>query len=119
MFGAANLQTTASSTAEFFSRLTSEDGPVRGLLGAELHAELLAAQVTGFDEVFGTRATWTLGFVRDKGKIAKGGIGGSAAWWSLRHGHACACLTRRLDDDARAARIAAALGDALTVVGED
>ncbi|WP_406212798.1 serine hydrolase domain-containing protein [Streptomyces canus] len=119
VFGATNLQTTASSTAEFFSRLTSEDGPVRGLLGPELHAELLAAQVTGFDEVFGTRLTWTLGFVRDKGKIAKGGIGGSAAWWSLRHGHACAYLTRRLDDHVRASRIAAALGDDLTVVGED
>ncbi|MFG2730201.1 serine hydrolase domain-containing protein [Streptomyces canus] len=119
VFGATNLQTTASSTAEFFSRLTSVDGPVRGLLGPELHAELLAAQVTDFDEVFGTRLTWTLGFVRDKGKIAKGGIGGSAAWWSLRHGHACAYLTRRLDDHGRAARIAAALGDDLTVVGED
>ncbi|KQW09205.1 serine hydrolase [Streptomyces sp. Root369] len=119
VFGATNLQRTASSTAEFFSRLSSEDVPVRGLLGPELHAELLAAQVTGFDGVFGTRLTWTLGFVRDKGKIAKGGTGGSAAWWSLRHGHACACLTRRLDDHVRAARIAATLGDDLTVVGED
>ncbi|MFG2467248.1 hypothetical protein ACGFXB_17570 [Streptomyces canus] len=98
--------------------MTSKDGPVRGLLGHELHTELLAAQVTGFDEVFGTRLTWTLGFVRDKGKIAKGGIGGSAAWWSRRHGHACAYLTRRLDDHARAARIAAALGNDLTVVGD-
>jgi hypothetical protein len=59
------------------------------------------------------------GLVRDKGKIAKGGIGGSAAWWSLRHHHACAYLTRRLNDHSRAARIAAALGDDLTVVGED
>jgi CubicO group peptidase (beta-lactamase class C family) len=119
VFGATNLQTTATATARFFSRLTSEDGPVRELLGPELHSELLASQVTAFDEVFGTRLTWTLGFVRDKGKIAKGGIGGSAAWWSLRHGHACAYLTRRLDDHVRAARIAAALGDDLSVVGED
>ena len=119
VFGAFNLHATASTTAAFFSRLTAEDGPVRQLLGPELHAELLASQVTGHDEVFGTRLTWTLGFVRDKGKIAKGGIGGSAAWWSLRHGHACAYLTRRMDDHTRAARIAAALGDDLSVVGED
>ncbi|MFD3840713.1 serine hydrolase domain-containing protein [Streptomyces sp. NPDC058642] len=80
---------------------------------------LLTSQVTGHDEVFGTRITWTLGLIRDKGKIAKGGIGDSAAWWSLRHGHACAYLTRRLDDHARAAQIATALGDDLTVVGVD
>ncbi|MEV0197121.1 hypothetical protein [Nonomuraea sp. NPDC050691] len=53
------------------------------------------------------------------GKIAKGGIGGSAAWWSRRHRHGAAYLTRRLDDHSRAAEIAAALGDDLTVVGED
>ncbi|MBH5338697.1 beta-lactamase family protein [Streptomyces pactum] len=119
VFGAVNLHTTASAMAEFFGRLTAEDGPVRALLGPQLHTELLTSQVTGHDEVFGTRITWTLGFVRDQGKIAKGGIGGSAAWWSLRHHHACAYLTRRLDDHSRAAEIAAALGDDLTVVGED
>jgi hypothetical protein len=51
----------------------------RELLGPELHAELLASQVTGYDEVFCARLTWTLGFIRDRSKIAKGGIGGSAA----------------------------------------
>lgn len=119
VFGAVNLHTTATAMARFFSHLVGEKGPVRALLGPGLHAELLASQVTDFDEVFGTRITWTLGFVRDRGKIAKGGIGGSAAWWSLRHHHACAYLTRRLDDHSRAAEIAAALGDDLTVVGED
>ncbi|TMR09690.1 beta-lactamase family protein [Nonomuraea turkmeniaca] len=119
VFGAVNLHTTATAMAQFFSSLTSEDGPVRALLGPQLHADLLASQVTDFDEVFGTRITWTLGFVRDRGKIAKGGIGGSAAWWSLTHGHGCAYLTRRLDDHSRAAEIAVALGDDLTVVGED
>ncbi|GAA4054630.1 serine hydrolase domain-containing protein [Actinomadura miaoliensis] len=119
VFGAVNMHTTASAMAAFFSHLTSEDGPVRQLLGPQLHTELLTSQVTDYDEVFGTRITWTLGFVRDKGKIAKGGIGGSAAWWSLRHHHACAYLTRQLDDHSRAARIAAALGDDLAVVGED
>lgn len=119
VFEAVNLHTTATAMAGFFARLTSEDGPVRDLLGPQLHAELLTSQVTDCDEVFGTRITWTLGFVRDRGKIAKGGIGGSAAWWSLRHHHACAYLTRRLDDHSGAAGIAAALGDDLTVVGED
>ncbi|GLW12993.1 EstA family serine hydrolase [Microtetraspora sp. NBRC 13810] len=119
VFGAVNLHTSATAMAAFFSRLTRDDGPVRALLGPSLHDELLAPQVTDFDEVFGTRITWTLGFVRDHGKIAKGGIGGSAAWWSRRHHHACAYLTRRLDDHSRAAEIAAALGDDLTVVGED
>lgn len=119
VFGAVNLHTSATAMAEFFSRLTDEQGPVRTLLGPDLHAGLLASQVTDFDEVFGTRITWTLGFVRDRGKIAKGGIGGSAAWWSLKHRHGCAYLTRRLEDHSRAAEIAAALGDDLTVVGED
>ncbi|MEO3749621.1 serine hydrolase domain-containing protein [Streptomyces sp. B6B3] len=119
VFGAVNLHTTATAMAGFFSRLTDPEGPVRRLLGPELHDELLASQVTAFDEVFGTRITWTLGFVRDHGKIAKGGIGGSAAWWSLRHHHSCAYLTRRLADHSRAARIAASLNDDLTVVGED
>ncbi|MEV4174279.1 serine hydrolase domain-containing protein [Nonomuraea sp. NPDC049709] len=119
VFGAVNLHTTATAMARFFSELTGADGRVHALLGPHLHAELLASQVTDFDEVFGTRLTWTLGFVRDRGKIAKGGIGGSAAWWSLRHHHGCAYLTRRLDDHSRAAEIAAALGDDLAVVGED
>ncbi|NYI04571.1 serine hydrolase domain-containing protein [Allostreptomyces psammosilenae] len=119
LFGAVNLHTTATAMAAFFADLTGDDGPVRRLLGAELHDDLLASQVTDHDEVFGTRITWTLGFVRDRGKIAKGGIGGSAAWWSTRNRHGCAYLTRRLDDHSRAAEIAAALGDDLTVVGED
>ncbi|MFD7287153.1 serine hydrolase domain-containing protein [Streptomyces sp. NPDC059863] len=118
VFGGVNLHATATAVAEFFSRLTSADGPVRGLLGADLHTEYLSSQVTGHDAVFGTTLTWTPGFLRDRAKIAKGGIGGSAAWWSIEHSHACAYLTRRLDDHSRAARIAAALGDDLTVVPE-
>jgi len=116
VFGGVNLHVSAAAVAEFFSVLTKADGPVRGLLGAHLHHEYLSPQVTGHDEVFGTTATWTPGFLRDRAKIAKGGVGGSAAWWSIKHNHACAYLTRRLDDHSRAARIAAALGDDLTVV---
>lgn len=115
VFGGANLHVTASSAAEFFFRLTDEHGPVHTLLGTRLHAEYLSPQVTGHDTVFGTGLTWTLGFLRDDAKIAKGGIGGSVAWWSNAQGHACAYLTRRLDDNSRAARIAAVLGDDLTV----
>ncbi|MEV0226742.1 serine hydrolase domain-containing protein [Streptomyces sp. NPDC050704] len=115
VFGAVNLHATATTVAQFFSHLTSADGPVRRLLGPELHTEFLSPQVTGHDEVFDTELTWTLGLLRDRGKIAKGGAGGSAAWWSLRHNHACAYLTHRLDDHSRAAEIAAALGDDLTI----
>ncbi|PSK95361.1 CubicO group peptidase (beta-lactamase class C family) [Murinocardiopsis flavida] len=115
VFGGVNLHASASTVAAFLAELTSEDGPVRALLGPRLHEEYLAPQVTGHDEVFGTRLTWTLGFLRDDAKIAKGGVGGSAAWWSIANGHACAYLTRRLDDHSRAAAIAAALGDDLTV----
>ncbi|MEU0490813.1 serine hydrolase domain-containing protein [Nocardiopsis sp. NPDC006139] len=119
VFGGVNLHATASGLAEFFSVLTAQDGPVSALLGPRLHAEFIAPQVTGHDEVFGTALTWTLGFLRDRAKIAKGGIGGSATWWSIRHGHACAYLTRRLDDHSRAAAIAAVLGDDLTPVPND
>lgn len=119
VFGAVNLHTTATTMAEFFSHLVSEHGPVHELLGPDVHTELLTSQVTGYDEVFGTRLTWTLGFIRDRDKIAKGGIGGSAAWWSLKHHHACAYLTRRLADHSRAAAIATVLGDDLAIVGEN
>lgn len=115
VFGGVNLHVSASDTAKFFSHLISEDGPVRGLLGTQLHSEYVSPQITGHDTVFGTRLTWTLGLLRDDAKIAKGGIGGSVAWWSDEHGHACAYLTRRLDDHSRAARIAAVLGDDLSV----
>ncbi|MGW3941666.1 hypothetical protein [Streptomyces phaeochromogenes] len=40
-YGAVNLRTTATAMAAFFSRLTSEDGPVRELLGPQLHTEHL------------------------------------------------------------------------------
>lgn len=115
VFGAVNLHASATGLAGFLDGITDGDGPLRALLGREAHEEYLAPQATGYDEVFGTELTWTLGFLRDDAKIAKGGIGGSAVWRSLRHGHSCAYLTRRLDDHSRAAAIAAALGDDLSV----
>jgi CubicO group peptidase (beta-lactamase class C family) len=115
VFGAVNLHATASTLAKLFADFADPDGPVRRLLGPELHAEYLAPQVRGHDETFGTTLTWTLGLIRDDVKIAKGGLGGSAVWWSLRHGHACAYLTRHLDDLSRPAQIAAALDDDLSI----
>ncbi|MFC4562235.1 serine hydrolase domain-containing protein [Nocardiopsis mangrovi] len=115
VFGGVNLHATATTVARFFSHLTAAEGPLRRLLGPQLQQEYISAQVTGHDTVFGTPLTWTLGFLRDRTKIAKGGVGGSVGWWSITHGHACAYLTRRLDDHSRAAEIAAALGDDLTV----
>ena len=115
VFGAVNLHATATAMAKFFADLNDPKGPVRRLLGEELHAELLAPQVRRHDEVFGTTLTWTLGLIRDDVKIAKGGLGGSAAWWSLKHDHACAFMTRRLDDMSRAGQLAAALDDDLSI----
>lgn len=115
VFGAVNLHASASSVARFFSLLTDADGPLGRLLGRELHEAYVTPQVTGHDDLFDTELTWTLGLLRDRHKIAKGGIGGSAGWWSPGQGHAVAYLTRRLGDHGRAARVAAALGDDLTV----
>ncbi|MEV7076700.1 hypothetical protein [Streptomyces sp. NPDC093990] len=108
--------TTFRTTASFSSRLTDEHGPVRKLLGPGWHAELLISHVTGHDAAFNSRLTWTPGFVRDRGKIARGDRrcrGPVVAAPRAR----LACPARRMDGHARAARIAAALGDDLTVVG--
>ncbi|MGH3775954.1 MAG: serine hydrolase domain-containing protein [Pseudonocardiaceae bacterium] len=115
VFGAINLHASATALAGFYASLTSADGPVRRLLGQELHAEYLGSQVCGHDETVGTTVNWTLGFLRTSSFIGLGGLGGSAAWWSLRHDHAVAYVTRRLHDHSRVAEIAAALGDDITM----
>ena len=115
VFGSVNLHVTASSAAKFFAELNDSDGNARRLLGPELLAEFLAPQVRRYDEVFETTLTWTLGLIRDQVKIAKGGLGGSAAWWSLKHDHACAFLTRRLDDMSRVGQLAGAVDDDLRI----
>lgn len=115
VFGAINLHASATALAGFYASLTSADGPVRRLLGQELHADYLRTQVCGLDETVGITVNWTLGFLRTDSFIGLGGLGGSAAWWSLRHNHGVAYVTRRLHDHSRVAEIAAALGDDLNM----
>jgi CubicO group peptidase (beta-lactamase class C family) len=115
VFGSVNLHITASSVAKFFADVNDPKGRARGLLGQELLTEFLTPQVRRHDEVFQTTLTWTLGLIRDEVKIAKGGLGGSAAWWSLKHDHACAFLTRRLEDMSRAGQLAIAVDDDLSI----
>ncbi|MEU8250572.1 serine hydrolase domain-containing protein [Nonomuraea sp. NPDC048916] len=120
VFGAINLHASATALAGFYASLTSPDGPVRRLLGQELHAEYLKTQVCDHDEIVGKRVNWTPGFLRTDSFIGLGGLGGSAAWWSFRHDHAVAYVTRRLHDHARVAEIAFALDDDINmeVTGE-
>ncbi|QFU89687.1 serine hydrolase domain-containing protein [Amycolatopsis sp. YIM 10] len=113
VFGASGLHASATALAGFYAELTSPDGPVARLLGPELHADFLGAQVCGHDEVVGTTVRWTLGPFRTDAFLGLGGFGGSAAWWSLRHGHAVGYVTRRLHDHGRIAEVAAVLGDDL------
>ncbi|MGE0238049.1 MAG: serine hydrolase domain-containing protein [Parvibaculaceae bacterium] len=112
-FGAINLHSSAAALARFYAHLTSAEGPVRRLLGQELHTDYLHTQVCGHDETVGTTVNWTLGFLRTDSFIGLGGLGGSAAYWSFRPGHAVAYVTRRLHDHARVGEIAALLGDDL------
>ncbi len=111
VFGAINLHTSATALGSFYSGLTSPEGPVRTLLGEELHAEFLASQARGFDETVGISVDWTLGPLRTPNFVGLGGLGGSAAWWSFRHDHAVGYVTKRLHDHMRVAQIAIALGD--------
>jgi CubicO group peptidase (beta-lactamase class C family) len=111
VFGAISLHASATALGRFYADLTSDDGPVRRLLGPELHAEFLAGQVCDVDETVGVRVNWTLGPLRTDAFIGLGGLGGSAAYWSLRHDHAMAYVTRRLHDHSRVAEFAVALDD--------
>lgn len=111
VFGAINLHASASGLAQFYASLTSPDGPVRGLLGPDLHAEYVGSQARGYDQTIGLSVDWTLGFLRTDNFIGLGGLGGSAAYWSFRHDHAVAYVTRRLHDHARVGEIAAVLDD--------
>lgn len=95
-FPAVGLHTTAGAVAAFFAALTDTGGPVARLLGEQLHSEFIAPQASGHDGFLNYEVTWTLGPQRDENELAMGGIGGSTAWVSQRHGYSCAYLTRHL-----------------------
>ncbi|MEY9214230.1 serine hydrolase domain-containing protein [Thermobifida halotolerans] len=105
-FPAVGLHASASALGAFYASLTDGEGPVARLLGPALHAEYLSPQARGVDGFVGRDTVWTLGFQRDDESVGMGGIGGSAAWWSFRHGYALAYLTRRMADHSRVAAIA-------------
>jgi CubicO group peptidase (beta-lactamase class C family) len=115
VFPAIGLHASATALAQFYSTLTSPDGPVRKLLGEHLHAEYTRGQVLDVDATVGLRVNWTLGPLCTDCFIGLGGLGGSAAWWSLTNEHAVAYVTRRLHDHSRVAEFAIALGDNLTM----
>jgi CubicO group peptidase (beta-lactamase class C family) len=115
VFAAINLHASASALGRFYAELTLPDGPVARLLGADLHAEYLETQVCATDATVGISLAWTLGPLRTPAIVGLGGLGGSAAYWSLRHGHAVAYVTRRLHDHSRVAEIAAALDDDISI----
>jgi len=111
VFAAINLHASATALGALYASLTSAGGPVRRLLGPTLHDEYLSVQACGRDGTVGQSLAWTLGPLRTEPIIGLGGLGDSAAWWSLRHGHAVAYVTRRLHDFTRVAEIAAVLND--------
>ncbi len=111
VFGAISLHASATALAAFYASLTSPDGPVRQLLGDELHDEYLKGQACGADGTVGVTLNWTLGPLRTDHIVGLGGLGGSAAYLSLRHGHGVGYVTRRLHDHSRVAEIAAVLDD--------
>lgn len=113
VFGAMNLHTTARSLARFYSTVTDEHGPLRELLGEDLHNEFISIQVTAEDQTVQERVNWTLGMFRTDNFIGLGGLGGSAGYWSFTNSHAVAYVTRRLHDHARVGQIAWSLGDNL------
>ncbi len=115
-FGAMGLHASARALARFYGSLTDTDGPVRRLLGAELHDGFLITQVCALDETIGARVNWTLGCLRTDAFVGLGGFGGSAAYWSYTNDHALAYVTRRLHDHSRVGEIAFALGDNLNKV---
>jgi CubicO group peptidase (beta-lactamase class C family) len=115
VFAAINLHASASALAKFYAELTLDEGPVRQLLGPELHEEYLSSQACERDATVGTTLNWTLGPLRTEAIVGLGGLGGSAAYWSLRHGHGVAYVSRRLHDFGRIAAIAAALDDDIRI----
>lgn len=113
VFPAIGLHATATSIAAYYSRLLSDTGPVRQLLGPELYAEFVTPAVTGHDRLLEREVTWTLGMQVDDDGLGMAGIGGCDAYADTRHGFGYAYLTRRLADHSRSERVLAALEEAL------
>ncbi|MEU6262480.1 serine hydrolase domain-containing protein [Saccharopolyspora shandongensis] len=95
-FPAIGMHATARALCGFFAGLADADGPVARLLGGELHGEFIRPQVSGRDLFLGFDVTWTLGLQYYDGDLAMGGLGGSTAWVSRKHGYSCAFATRYL-----------------------
>jgi CubicO group peptidase (beta-lactamase class C family) len=95
-FPAIGLHASARGLAGFYGDLVADDGPVAKLLGADLHREYLAPQVTGTDLLLDREVTWTLGFQVDDHDLGMGGAGGSGGWWSFTGQYAAAYVTRGL-----------------------
>lgn len=112
-FGAINLHTSAQGLATFYAHVVDPAGPLRALLGSELHDEFVRPQVTDVDQTVRERVTWTLGMFRTDSFIGLGGLGGSAGYWSFTNDHAVAYVTKRLHSHARIGQIAMAMGDNL------
>ena len=112
-FPAVGMHASAASLARFYGELLDPDGPVAGLLGADLHGQLLAPAVTGHDLLLDREVTWTLGMQRDEDGVGMGGLGGCDAYADTRHGFGYAYLTAHLADHDRSAHVLAALESAL------
>lgn len=95
-FPAIGMHASARGLARFYGDLLATDGPVAQLLGADLHHDYLAPQVTGTDLLLDREVTWTLGFQRDDADIGMGGAGGCSAWCSFTGQYAAAYVTRGL-----------------------
>jgi CubicO group peptidase (beta-lactamase class C family) len=93
-FPAIGLHASARGLATFYGGLM--EGSVKELLGAELHHEYVAPQVTGHDLLLDREVTWTLGFQLDGDDVGMGGAGGSSGWWSFTGDYAAAYVTRGL-----------------------
>lgn len=113
-FGAVGLRTSADALAAFYDDVRSSTGVVGSMLGRELYETMLAPSAEGRDGFTGGYVEWALGFRVDDGEIGMGGIGGSAAWYSLTRDYSMAYVTRGLAGHERVTAVADAVEDALT-----